>query len=183
MFSLERKWGKSLSSNVKEKNPNRVAAGKLCGKASRHKGAVGELEAAKLWQRWFPDCKRILGQARMGGSEAPDIGSAEMNKDYYVEVKRYKRITDGMVGRFFDKMFDDWWQWSLNANIEAWPMPVLVFRGDNEKWSVAISKEQCDRELWDAVIDSAEEIRHELIVMDWSDFASELDKIHGGSDE
>ena len=148
-------------------------------KRSRTKGADGEREARDLWRRWFPDCKRTIGQARRG-SEAPDIGCAEMNKRYYVEVKRYKKITDGLLKRLTAKMIVDWGAWYGNGGRGG--QPILMFRQDNEPWYVVTDPDE--NTGWR---DMAEyEISFNgcgFAVIPWSAFAAALDRLHGGKDE
>ncbi len=149
------------------------------GKASRDKGKRGELEAAKLWRRWFPDCKRRFGQARYGGSEAPDIGSTEMNKHYYVEVKRYKKITDGMVKRLYRATLVDWCLWAdqnIDDNVPH-PLPFLMFREDNSAWNVVFDPDELDYETRALVVSFADDMGDNVYVVDWRDFAAALDKI------
>ena len=152
------------------------------GRPRREKGKRGELEARDLWRRWFPDCQRIYGQSRKG-SDAPDIGCAEMNLHYYVEVKRYKKITDGMIRRLYEKADSDHCA-QFVEHPESDPMLVLMFRQDNEPWYVALWH-------WDAhdldLEGDTEYLIHcmatHLCIIPWSDFSAALDKIHGGKDE
>ncbi len=105
---------------------------------SRAKGIRGELEAAKLFRRWFPDCQRTFGQSRKGGEEAPDIGSPEMNKHFYVEVKRYKKITEAMVIKWWDKCVRDSGEFEAKNLLPIHSLdPVLMYRADGVgEWGV-----------------------------------------------
>ena len=107
---------------------------------SRAKGIRGELEAAKLWKEFYPDCERLFGQARYGGSEAPDIGSPLMNKYWYVEVKRYKSIRQPTIDNWKDKLRDDFHKYILTQpEQDRWAIiSVLMYRGDRAEWRVII---------------------------------------------
>ena len=168
----------SVDRKKKPKN-SRLGGTPADHKRSRTKGADGEREARDLWRRWFPDCKRIIGQARRG-SESPDIGCADMNKLYYVEVKRYKKITDGLIRRLFFKMECDHAAWCDANEWEDEPTPVLLFRQDNEPWYVAV-----DWEYYPELQTEYTIMRDggEIAIVPWSSFAITLDKLHGGKDE
>ena len=137
---------------------------------SRNKGKRGELEARDLWRRWFPGCQRIYGQSRKG-SDAPDIGCPEMNRRYYVEVKRYAKITNGMVVRFFEKADAD----RDVFDVARTSAVVLTFKADGEPWYVALRSVDC----YDLGLD--DEVEYEIAylrIIPWSSFAAALDKIH-----
>ena len=138
---------------------------------SRRKGINGELEAAKLWRRWFPDCRRSFGQAR-DGYEQPDLIGG-MEKDFYVEVKRTKKFRESMIcgtGRclgWWAKMVGDWLEWQKENDPQDESEPVLMWREDGGAW-------------WVMVMDG---LGQELGVgqkepTSWSDFAAAMDKIY-----
>lgn len=105
---------------------------------SRNKGKVGENEACKLFHRWWPDCKRMFPRQQQG-VPFPDIGCPKMNKHFYVEVKRMEKISDGRLTAFFKKTISAWGEYvdEIYINTENCPMPIVVFREDNDLWYVA----------------------------------------------
>ena len=123
------------------------------GKKSRDKGVRGELEVVKLFQRWFPDTHRNGEKQRNKDVYAPDIGG-EVEKHFYIEVKRYKKITEGMLRKFREKLIHDCHEYNgWNTTM------VLVAREDKEKWFVEYGP---DEDSWQRLY--------------WQDFQDELDK-------
>ena len=101
---------------------------------SRSKGIRGELEAVKLWSRWFPGCKRSFGQARQG-YEQPDIICGGIEKEFYIEVKRTKGPpTKGQINKWLSKQIDDWWKFVELSGLK--PKPILMFRSNGQDWTV-----------------------------------------------
>jgi hypothetical protein len=104
---------------------------------SKAKGIRGELEAAKLWRRWFPDARRSFGQARNGYEQPDIIGGPE--KHFYVEVKRARIITDGMIEKWWEKVIDDERRYREMNNLGETPLVVvLMFREDDEDWLIKV---------------------------------------------
>jgi hypothetical protein len=95
---------------------------------SRTKGKVGELEAAKLLRRWFPECQRGIGQAR-DGAEMPDLINTW---PFWVEVKRRRRIALPDVSRWWTKVDME------AAKSLVYALPVLMYRGDRQPWRVRL---------------------------------------------
>jgi len=105
---------------------------------SRSKGIRGELEVAKMFRRWFPKAERsILGQTRRG-YEFPDIvGGVE--EHFFVEVKRYKKLTLKQLTNHWKKALSDAEEYSIIAHPVAYkgPLPtVMVWRVDRSDWRV-----------------------------------------------
>lgn len=126
---------------------------------SRAKGIRGELEAAKLWRRWFPDCQRTFGQSRRGGEEAPDIGSPEMNKHFYVEVKRYKKAPWSLVRKWWDKCVADCEGFTGCSVSVSECSPVLMYRADGEKqWQVIDMRPIATNLPWPDFVDETDQV-------------------------
>ena len=96
---------------------------------SRAKGIRGELEVVKLMQRWYPGCKRSFGQARQG-YEQPDIIGGGIEDDFFVEVKRYKKLTQKQLSNFWIKTKKD--RSRFNNNLPA----SMIHREDKDDWFV-----------------------------------------------
>ena len=117
---------------------------------SRSKGKRGELEVVKLLRSSIgngPDdstIRRSFGQAR-DGYEQPDVIGCE--KDYYVEVKRYKDVTVGKIRKWREKMMSDYVKFQklvMGDDYDA--IPLLFYRADGERvWNVHLSKEDARR--------------------------------------
>lgn len=101
---------------------------------SRQKGAAGEREAAKLWQKYYPHCKRQF-PCQQQGVQMPDIGCPEMNKLFYVEVKRYKKINAGQICKWFDKVDKDFVEYRRVFK-DGSPKKVIMIREDNDQWLI-----------------------------------------------
>lgn len=154
------------------------------GKASRRKGAEGELEASKLWHPWFPHCKRMF-PLQQQGVKFPDIGCPKMNELFYVEVKRQKRISDAQVSRFWVKTENDWYKYveEFNPALND-PEPIIMFREDGKDWQIAINPETDALSQWtkketaegDGYIVDRCGVRSRITIIPWSDFEKYLNK-------
>ncbi len=134
---------------------------------SRRKGAEGEREAAKLWRRWFPDCKRSFGQARKGYEQPDLIGGIE--EHFYVEVKRTKKKpTDHRLNAWWEKLTEDRQRY-LPAKYSR-PYRLLMWRWDGQMmWRVKVGYLIAEKHgLADKLAD--------WYCILWSDFAAALDK-------
>jgi len=99
---------------------------------SPRKGIKGELEARNLWREFYLDCERTFGQSRYGGEEAPDIGCPEMNKHWYVEVKRYNKVYSAIVEKWIAKAIKEHRIYCTREGVA--PQLVLMIREDNNDW-------------------------------------------------
>lgn len=92
------------------------------GKHQRQKGAAGEREVMKLFNRALgTNERRILGQARDGGADGK-VGR------YRIEVKRRKRIA----------AISQWYAQVSKGATES-EIPVVVMREDHGEWKVLLS--------------------------------------------
>lgn len=99
---------------------------------SRAKGVRGELDATKLWnEEGYPDCRR-LWSIQQQGTPCPDIGSTRMNKVWFVEVKRYHKITHGQIQKWLKKLKSDHKKYCKLEQVS--PSPVLMYKADRDKW-------------------------------------------------
>ena len=103
----------------------------MSGAHSRTKGAKGEREAAKLWLPYYPHCKRQFPRQQQG-VKWPDIGCNEMNKVWFVEVKRYKKVTHGQIQRWLKKLKVDHREFCKLEQVS--PHQMLMFKADREEW-------------------------------------------------
>lgn len=142
------------------------------GVASRRKGVVGEKEAARLWRTWFPHCKRMF-PCQQQGVKMPDIGCPDMNKTFYVEVKRRKKISDADAYRYWEKVQRD--RWDYNQEFDAYSKPFMMFREDRKEWQVATCIGSWSRHEIELLVDDRPGYRYEdLIIIPWSAFADFL---------
>jgi hypothetical protein len=97
------------------------------GKAQRIKGSRGELEAAKLLQRYGFDGKRHGRHFHgLGGHLHEDVTHSIPNR--HIEVKRCERV--------------DVWSWEdqakAGANGKLW---AVLFRKNRRKWKILVDAE------------------------------------------
>lgn len=133
---------------------------------SGRKGKRGENEAAKLWRRWFPNCRRSFGQARIG-YELPDL-IGDIEKTFYVEVKRWKTATPGTIKRAWEKLLADWVDWQKLTDPGDGTEPVLMWRVNGRRWIVRVFEEFADE------LGTNTDGQH----VHWQDFAAALDKVY-----
>lgn len=100
------------------------------GKHSRDKGIRGELEVVKILQEFYPGCSRTSERQRSRACKDPDIIGGGIERDFYVEVKRYKKLTSNQIEGFIVRAKKD--RESYNPNIRI----LLFYRTDNNKWYV-----------------------------------------------
>lgn len=92
------------------------------GKTSREKGRKAEGEVARLFRDHLGiEVRRILNQYREVG-----LGDLEGWDGVLVEVKRYARVTPGLIA--------SWWTETLNEAGEG-DAPILAYRGDGQAWT------------------------------------------------
>lgn len=103
------------------------------GALSRTKGAQGERDAAELWLPFYPHCKRQFPRQQQG-VKWPDIGCNDMNKVWFVEVKRYHKITDGKIRGWLKKLRVEVDEFCRLEQVS--PSPVLMYRADRQPWFV-----------------------------------------------
>ena len=158
--------------NDPQPNIPRGRGAAMSGKKSREKGAAGEREAARLWQPWFPHCKRMFPRQQQG-VKFPDIGCPDMNKRFYVEVKRRKRISDATVYRLWGKLQKDYYDYT--NEFDAFSRPLMLFREDGKDWQLATLSGHWsgfERRLW--VDEGLGYYYEELIIIPWSVFVDYL---------
>lgn len=132
---------------------------------SRSKGKRGELEAAKLFQRWFPGCGRSLGQARRG-YEQPDLigGEPRIEDHLYVEVKRVGcPIAGWRIAKWLSKMKKDWLRFHGVAPPNT--LPLIVYRRDRGDWFVCVP--------WHRIAENGNDPWR----IPWADFERILDRL------
>ena len=144
---------------------------------SRRKGIVGELEAVGLWRRWFPTCRRGVGQHRDGG-ELPDLVGVDR---FFVEVKRHRAPTGLDLRDFWRELVKDWaiYEKAHSAEVGLWP--VLMWRrdGNRKAWRIAMHDETA-KDLgvapqWgDWTIFRSESV----VTMSWYKFRAAMDRIY-----
>lgn len=96
------------------------------------KGKRGQIEARNLWRlAGYTDTEsQTQDQARKSDSPPPDLrGSLE--KEWYVEVKLVKKMTNGLLQRYWSKLMDD-----AGFNYGGTARPVLMYRENRGKWRV-----------------------------------------------
>jgi len=103
------------------------------GAHSRTKGAQGEREAAELWLPYYPHCKRQFPRQQQG-VDWPDIGCYEMNKVWFVEVKRYAKIAPWQIDKWLKKLQKEVNEFRKLEQVS--PAAVLMFRVDRRPWFV-----------------------------------------------
>lgn len=92
---------------------------------SRQKGAAGEREAAKVWNRVLGILTAKRGQQRSGLEQADVV---DVSDRFHIEVKRYHAFG---IWKFVEQMRRD---------SDPDQIPVLQFRPDGDKdWHVAVS--------------------------------------------
>lgn len=96
---------------------------------SRAKGAAGEREFCKELTLFLGDAlveplKRNLEQTRNGGHDILGL------EGFALEIKRYKRIKDGDIKKFWDQACEQ------ATRIGA--TPTLAFREDMQSWRIRI---------------------------------------------
>ncbi len=91
------------------------------GKSARDKGAQGEREFFAVLNKFLPErlrLKRILGQARDGGSDGEGSGLV-------IEVKRQERLVLN--------------KWLEQARLAAnGSVPVVAYRQNNDQWHILV---------------------------------------------
>jgi len=93
-------------------------------KKSQRKGADGEREVAR-------ELRMLIGEAdRSGFQQAFRGGFDVMLPHCAIEVKRYAKLTDGMIEVFWKETEDQARQFRL--------LGVLAYRGDRQKWRYAV---------------------------------------------
>lgn len=93
-------------------------------KMSRQKGARGEREALKWFERHFEDCndlQRNLAQSREGGADCLTIPGIAL------EVKRQEKLS-----------VPEWWRQATQQAINTNRMPVLMYRLNRCRWKFCI---------------------------------------------
>lgn len=103
-------------------------------KASRDKGARGELEAAEYLRKWFPKAQRGVSQAR-GGKDGADVEGVPM---HHVEVKRYKSIA---VTSWVEQADSDRRMAARRDEDRQGDIPIVMMRQDRGDWLVAMKAE------------------------------------------
>ena len=157
---------------------------------SRLKGKVGENEACKLWQQWFPHCKRMFPRQQQG-VPFPDIGCPDMNEDFYVEVKRRKKISDAQISRFWAKTETDWYKYVEEFDPANDPEPILLFREDYKDWQIAVKPETITLSQWadkqrtdgNGYIINCYRVGSKITIIPWSDFEKYLNEFHSNGGE
>jgi hypothetical protein len=132
------------------------------GKRKRRKGIVGELEACKLWEPYFPEVRRSFGQARQG-YEQPDLIGGMIERSFYIEVKRTKKPpSEGQIYRWELKLLADSNKY-MSLGGEKSEYLFLMWRADHKEWQVS---------FWRPLgIDEQED----FVRVGWEDFEVELD--------
>ncbi len=97
---------------------------------SRQKGAAAERELIKELQDHLGDeiagrMKRNLEQFRKGGHDITGLPG------WAIEVKRYKRLSDADLNRFWERQVVD-------QALRVKCRPVLAYKGDYKPWRVRI---------------------------------------------
>lgn len=139
---------------------------------SRSKGIRGELEVCKLFCRWFPDTHRNGEKQRAKNIHCPDLGG-EIEKYFYVEVKRYKKLRNKLLMGFWNKMS---WDSVINNNEST----LVVAREDYQKdWIVLYSgldpiNEYMDRKI--AGYMGQDDEVNSVWAISWQDFQNVMDK-------
>ena len=119
------------------------------------KGNQGQRDVANMFKRWFPQAQSSSHAQRNPDSKLPDIiGGVE--KYFYVEVKRYKKIRPKQLRDWFSKAVDD--EEAFNHTVET--EVLIVYRKDRDKWRIF---SRCDE--------------------DWDIFSKKLDKSFGVVDD
>ena len=136
---------------------------------SRSKGIRGELEVCQLMRRWFPDTHRLGEIQRSKVNLCPDIGG-EIEKYFYVEVKRYKKITDGMLVKMFIKMLDDFRQHHSSGQ------PIMIYRQDKNKWFVMPTPDLKEFLSGNFITPTLSSTSGKMIIYTWQDFSDAMDK-------
>lgn len=144
---------------------------------SRNKGMRGELEVCKLFHRWFPDTHRNGEIQRSKVNNLPDIGG-EIEKYFYVEVKRYKKITAKQIFDFYKKMWEDYFKWlGVETLKEKVIFPIILIREDRKKWWVLVELEDAGRlGLEDKCKMQFMVGMHWVERVEWQDFQDAMDK-------
>jgi len=97
---------------------------------SRAKGAAAERELIKELQQHLGDeiagrMKRNLEQSRKGGHDIAGLPG------WAIEVKRYKRLSEADLARFWDRQVVD-------QAIRVKGRPALAYKGDFRPWRVRV---------------------------------------------
>lgn len=152
---------------------------------SGRKGIVGEREVARMFRRWFPECKRSFGQSRKG-HEVPDlVGGIE--SEFFVEVKFWdvSRGTPKNLSNAWDKLIEDMDKYSTPIiNDDGWPIePIMVYRltgcKPNMGWRVALLRRQYHglAEHQITMLELGVILKPEVIIVPWERFAEHLDSV------
>lgn len=153
---------------------------------SRRKGITGEKEVARMFRRWFPECKRSFGQSRKGHEQPDLIGGIE--SEFFVEVKFWakERGTPKNLSNAWAKLIEDMGKYSTPIiNDDDWPIePIMVYRltgcKPNMGWRVVV--------LWQQYIGLAQYRvttghhivdggKERILVVPWEVFAKHLDSV------
>jgi len=96
-------------------------------KSPKQKGASGELEAARLLEKWAHECgcphdlERNLEQVRSGGSDLNGVRGLE------IEVKRVEQFA-----------INSWWKQVCEVAAETGKRPFLMHRANRKQWSFRV---------------------------------------------
>ena len=145
---------------------------------SRRKGIRGEQEAARLWQRWFPECKRSYGQARNEFSQPDLLGTGR----FYVEVKRRKVLRGAELARFWRKLIEDSDRYEREFLVDV--ESILMYRADYSPWMIAMyvdGARELDLIPYGATIVNAKKLVDKdgfdnVVSMTWERFAEAMDR-------
>ena len=91
---------------------------------SKQKGNRWERECAKFLQRWWPEARRQTYDQSRKGNEQPDV----MGTPFWVECKAYKKVTQGLVTKWIEKMKSD----------NTQDLPMILFIRDTAKRETTI---------------------------------------------
>lgn len=103
------------------------------GAGSRNKGHNGERQIANMLTRELGrDVNRNVDQVRDGGADIIDV------RPFAIEVKRCEQLN--LTG---------WWKQALRQRTKKNPVAVLIWRRNNERWSVRIeSRVLVKKKFW-----------------------------------
>ena len=103
-------------------------------KMSRNKGASGEREILRWFEKAFPDLPRLErnhSQTAIGGADCLDLPGIAL------EVKRQETLS-----------LPAWWRQTCQQAITAQRMPVLVYRRNREKWTFCLPANLINEQSW-----------------------------------
>lgn len=90
---------------------------------SKSKGNKAENDVLRMCREIYPDAYRTIGS----GNSSDDLGDL-IFKQYMIEVKHHKDLTDKQIEDFFLKVEKE----SENRN----KIPLLVYKKNRRKWKV-----------------------------------------------